>query len=214
LNLHTPEAAGQQGRRIVFSSAAMLKPWQTAVFFVVWWVLLKWLGNTTDPDSRDSLALAGAFVLGLVGLAFFPSWSEIVINGDDGTVRERLMWFRWGITTASRVGDFEAVQVQRCSQTEHEVTGAPGTTFSTVRSRTTNSFELKLMRPRPFHAVDLVLPRDASIEVIEALALVAAQCGGWPAWRQGYTIDQADSEVRWQRVSLDERSPLSAHDPR
>jgi len=214
LNPLTPEAAGQHGRRIVFSSAPLLNPWQIALFVVVWCVFLNWLGDTSDPDGRDGLAMVGACVLGLVGLAFFPSWSEIVIDGDDGTVRERLMWFRWGITSASRVADFEAVQVQRSSQTEHEVTGAPGTTSSTVRRRTTNSFELKLMRPQPFHAVDLVLPRDASIEVTEALARAAAQCGGWPAWRQGYTIAQAGSEIRWQWASLDERSPLSAHDPR
>jgi hypothetical protein len=203
-----PEAAGRSGRRMVFAGPPLLKPWQSGVALLAWVLLMTYLLGTEAEAQDGGVATAGVLLLGLAGIAFLPSWTEVVIDGEAGTVQERLMWFRWGTRKLSPKRDFEALVVRRRSETETVVAGAPGSTFANTRTRTVHDFELRLLRPHPFHDIQLPLPNGLDAVEIEALARAAAACGGWPAFRQGWRPSGPGESGTWQRLSLDERQPL------
>jgi hypothetical protein len=175
-----PATAGRQGLRRVFSAPPLLQPWQVAVFVLVVWMLLRLIAATGDDASEDGLLLLSMWALGLAGVVFLPMWTEVVIDRATRRVHERVGWFRWATAKSSPFDNFEAVAVIRRTTRRDEVTGAPGTTFSTVRSWRETEYQLLLRRPQPFHQLSLPLPRGATREQIEALAAEVAAIGDWP----------------------------------
>ncbi len=175
-----PEAPVQTGRRSVFSRPPLLRPWQVALFLFGVWLLLRYVGKTEAEPGADSLLLLALWALGLGGLVFLPMWTEVVIDGTARQVHERTGWFRWATGKSSPLDNFEAVAVVRRTTERHEATGAPGTTFNTVRRWHETEFRLLLRRPQPFHDLDLPLPRHATRDQIQALAAEVAAMGGWP----------------------------------
>jgi hypothetical protein len=196
-------------RRLVFRSPPWLEARDLALFAMGWILLLALIRRTADPATDDGIALAGVFVLGLVGIVFLPSSHVVVVDGDAGLVHDQLRWLRWGPSRASLLRDFEAVVLQRTSRDRSEATGAPGSTVNPIRRWTEHGFVLRLLRPQPFHAIDLPLPRGMALGTMHALALELAACGGWPAWRQGWRPQAGGDTDAWDRLSFDVREPLT-----
>jgi hypothetical protein len=184
-----PEITGRSAGRQVFSAPPLLRPWQMAVFVLAVWALLRLIEATADENSEDGLLVLGIWVLGLGGIVFLPTWQEVVIDTGTQQVHERLGWWRWARTRSSPWADFEAVAVLRSTKRHQEATGAPGTTFSTLRIRRETDYSLRLCRPSPFHDVDLPLPRGATREQTEAFAAELAALGGWALRRLDKVTD-------------------------
>jgi hypothetical protein len=180
-----PEPAGRRGLRLVFSGPPLLKPWQVLVFVLVLAALLKWLDSSAEADDDDNLLILSLWALGLAGLVFLPMWTEVVIDGATRRVHERLGWFRWATAKSSPLSDFDVVAVVRRVKERHEATGAPGTTFSTLRHWRETEYRLELRRPPPLHVLGLPLPPGADKGQVDRLADEVAALGGWPRQRAG-----------------------------
>jgi hypothetical protein len=194
---------------LVFESRPLLGARDLALFVLGWPLLLVLIDRTTDPATDDGLALAGVFVLGLVGLAFLPTSSTVVVDGEAGLVHERLMWLRWGTSKHSPLDNFEAVLVRRTSEQRSEATGAPGSTFNPIRRWTQHDFVLELVRPAPFHTLSIPLPNGIGLATMADHARAIAARGGWPAFRQGWRPRPGQNLDAWERLSLDVREPLA-----
>lgn len=136
-----------------------------------------------EPDFGMVLGWFLAWIAAPVCLLFAGSWTELRLDPAQRRLSSRIGFLRWSVGPSYAFADFDRVVVVPKIETSTEEVNVVGGGFNTKTSQTRSRVRHELhLRGRLFDT-SVPLPRDATIDVIEALAHELAAVGGWRPMR-------------------------------